>query len=101
MAWELEPVISTTSAGRATLIYSLWPGYLDRPGSDLRSWCASQGVALTLCHTSGHADPPTLMRLARGFDARHVVPIHTVVPQRFRDMFPNAVVLDDGEWFAP
>jgi len=38
-----------------TLIYSLWPGYLDRADSRLRSWCKAHNIKLTMCHTSGHA----------------------------------------------
>lgn len=98
MARELGPLVSTTSA-TPTLLYSLWPGYLDRNGSELRTWCDSRSIPLIICHTSGHADLTTLIRLARGLDARHVIPIHTTAPHRFRDFFQNAMLLNDGEWF--
>ncbi|MEO5322979.1 DNA methyltransferase [Mesorhizobium sp. CC13] len=78
MIEELDPILR--QADRTTLLYSLWPGYLDQPGSRLRAWCADNGIPLSQCHTSGHADPHTLSRLARSLNARHVIPIHAGSP---------------------
>lgn len=58
-------------------IYSLWPGYLDRDSNHLASWCRHPAIALEVAHTSGHADPNSLVRLARALNPRIVVPIHT------------------------
>ncbi|MBN9079823.1 MAG: hypothetical protein BGN87_13275 [Rhizobiales bacterium 65-79] len=96
MAAEFQRLVQ---ASGAELIYSQWPGYLDRPSSKLRAWCAANSVPLAICHTSGHADPKTLIRLARALRPRHLIPIHTVAPERFPGLVPDVVLLGDGEWF--
>jgi ribonuclease J len=80
------------------LIYSLWPGYLDRDSNHLASWCRQQAIALEVSHTSGHADPNSLVRLARALNPRMVVPIHTQAPQIMASLVPNVRVLRDGDW---
>ena len=84
--------------GSAVLIYSLWPGYLDRPGCRLRDWCSERNIELKLCHTSGHADTETLVRFAAALKPQRVVPIHTTVPRIFEKLIPNTLVLPDGSW---
>jgi ribonuclease J len=83
-----------------SLIYSLWSGYLDRPGSRLRSWCMERDIELKLFHTSGHADPQTLARYAAGLQPRVTIPIHTDVPRTFEKLIPNSLVLNDGAWLG-
>jgi ribonuclease J len=78
------------------LIYSQWPGYLDR--GRLVGWCKGRGIELIICHTSGHADPQTLVRLAKALHPCHVVPIHTSAPHMMKALIPNTLVLDDGDW---
>jgi ribonuclease J len=83
-----------------TLIYSLWPGYLDRDSNHLASWCRQQAIALEVAHTSGHADPNSLVRLAQALNPRMVVPIHTQAPQIMDSLVRNVRVLRDGDWLA-
>jgi hypothetical protein len=85
---------------QATFRYSLWPGYLDRPKSTVRDWRSAHKVTLLPCHTSGHADMQTLVRIAEGLKARFVTPIHTDVPHRFHSLLRNVVSLQDGECFC-
>ena len=37
------------------LIYSLWPGYLDRDRTDLREWAKQKDMDFHIVHSSGHA----------------------------------------------
>ena len=83
----------------AKLLYSLWPGYLERGGFDLRVWCASHGVAFEIHHTSGHATVPDLKRLVAALQPERVVPIHTFAPERCPDLFPSVQRVNDGEWW--
>lgn len=82
-----------------TVIYSLWPGYLERPQSLLRDWCQSGGIDFIVAHTSGHADPTTLKRFAEALRPATIIPIHTEVPETYSALFGRAVVLEDGAWF--
>lgn len=80
----------------ATLLYSLWPGYLER--SNLRASCAERQIELQIHHTSGHADRETLLRFSQALEARQVVPIHTEVPHLMEALIPNVRIVQDGEW---
>ena len=62
------------------LIYSQWPGYLDRDRVDIRDWCTQQELNFEILHTSGHADIRTLIELARSVEAKRLIPIHTDSP---------------------
>ncbi len=37
----------------ARVIYSMWPGYLERGKLDLRNWCKEQQMDFDIVHTSG------------------------------------------------
>jgi ribonuclease J len=80
----------------ATLLYSLWPGYLEK--NNLRAWCTERQIDLQVHHTSGHADRETLLRLAQALKPRQVVPIHTDDPHVMKTLIPNTRVVRDGEW---
>lgn len=81
-----------------TVLYSLWPGYLEKPESVLHDWCTERNALLITSHVSGHATPTDLARFVEAVRPRRVVPIHTQVPHRFSQFFSNAHVLADGEW---
>jgi ribonuclease J len=81
-----------------TLIYSLWPGYLDRPRNQLRAWCEDNHIDLEICHTSGHADPKTLVRIAEALKPRIVVPIHTEAADLMSKLIPATRLVPDGMW---
>jgi ribonuclease J len=82
------------------LIYSQWPGYLERDRVNLREWCAQQELSFEIHHTSGHADVKTLGELAGSVAAKRVIPIHTDSPERMRELIPNAAPVHDGEWIV-
>ncbi|MBW1794266.1 MAG: hypothetical protein JRJ38_07525 [Deltaproteobacteria bacterium] len=87
---------------KATLIYSLWSGYLKhdqyRP---LVDWLYRKSIPLVYCHTSGHAPVLDLKRLADALAPKMLVPVHSFEPERFADHFENVVMKEDGQWWEP
>lgn len=84
----------------ATLIYSLWPGYLKR--QELRSfheWLDKLSIPLVHCHTSGHASPQDLQRFAKAIAPKMLVPIHSFATKRFKEYFENVEMKKDGQWW--
>ncbi len=82
----------------ARLIYSLWPGYLERQTPDLREWCDQHDISFEVIHTSGHAHPTDLRRLIDALNPDTVIPIHTIVPERYAPMFNGSMILRNGQW---
>lgn len=82
------------------LIYSQWPGYLDRDRVSIKAWCSSHSLDFEILHTSGHADTQTLKNLAQAVSAKRVIPIHTDAPERLRDLIPNSTPIHDDEWIC-
>jgi ribonuclease J len=79
-------------------LYSYWDGYLRRPEwTSLRSSIAAVGGDLVEAHTSGHIFADDIVEFVRDINPQVVVPIHTFEPDRFREIFPNVVVLSDGQ----
>jgi ribonuclease J len=84
--------------GRGCLIYSLWPGYLDRDRVDLRAWASAAGLDFEVVHSSGHAGWADLQRMTRAVNPRVLVPIHTEHPEAFTQLFPRVCSLPNGAW---
>jgi len=85
----------------ATAVWSMWPGYLKRPGQErLRRFLEAHEVPLVTHHASGHAYVPDLQRFVRAVGARRVVPIHSSAPERFSEFFDRVEVHQDGEWWT-
>ena len=82
----------------ARLVYSMWPGYLERGSLNLRKWCADRGVEFEIIHTSGHANAYDLKRLVESFRPKRLIPIHTLVPDCFRKLRRNTTPVRDGIW---
>jgi ribonuclease J len=82
------------------LIYSLWPGYLDRDRTDLREWAKRKGIDFHIVHSSGHASSADLYRMAQAVAPKRLLPIHTVHPERYASLSPNMVIAANGEWVA-
>jgi ribonuclease J len=82
----------------ASLIYSLWPGYLkDDRYQWFLDWLENHQMPLTHCHTSGHAPPRDLQRLADAISAKRLVPIHSSEPNTYKQLFKNVEIRNDGE----
>jgi len=80
------------------LIYSLWPGYLERDRTDLRAWAVERGLGFYLVHSSGHAHRGDLERMARAVNPKRLVPIHTERPQAYGELFPRVQRAPNGAW---
>lgn len=67
-----EKLFEKFGADNMRLIYSLWTGYLDKPGYwyDLRD-------KLICIHTSGHACVKDLQDFVREVRPKYIIPIHT------------------------
>ena len=84
----------------ASLIWSLWSGYLkDESSRPLLEWLERRGIPLTHCHTSGHAPAADLKRLVDALTPKVVVPIHCNEPARFADLFDHVAMKCDGQWW--
>ena len=86
----------------ASLIYSLWPGYLkDQRYQWFLEWLETRNIPLSHCHTSGHASVKNLKRLAEAISAKRLVPIHSFEPEAYGQLFKNVEVIEDGKvWSA-
>jgi ribonuclease J len=81
-------------------VWSLWPGYLLRPGENrLSEFLTQHNIPMVQHHASGHAYLPDLQRLTRAVAARRVVPIHSFAPHRFKEFFDRVELHQDGEWW--
>lgn len=81
-----------------SLIYSLWPGYLERDRLDLRQWSSERGIAFHLIHSSGHADTHDLRRMVEAVQPKRLMPIHSAVPARYGELYPVIQRAGNGEW---
>lgn len=81
-------------------IHSQWEGYLREPRfQEIEAWRIRHELAFHLVHTSGHAHPDDLRKLARSLSPRKLVPIHTRAPDRFAGLFQPIELHEDGEWW--
>ena len=86
-------------AESAVYIYSQWKGYRDNDSyKPVAQFIGQNSITEYDVHTSGHADMKTLVRFAAALGAKSVSPIHTFEPERFSELFSNAVVINDGEY---
>lgn len=85
----------------ATLVWSLWPGYLDLEpsGPQIRNFCKRHRVPLVVHHASGHAHVEDLQRLVQAVDPARVVPIHSFGSDRYPSLFPRVDIQPDGAWW--
>lgn len=82
----------------ATLIYSLWPGYLQQARLQwFMEWLECNRIPIDHCHTSGHASVKDLQRFAAAMNAKRLVPIHTFEPEAYTELFDNVELRNDGE----
>ena len=85
----------------ATLIYSLWPGYLKEKRLNwFHDWMTKNKIFLYHCHTSGHAPIVDLQRFAKAIKPDKLVPIHTFEPNLYQEYFTNVKIQNAGEWWA-
>jgi ribonuclease J len=82
----------------ASLIYSLWPGYLQRDRLDLRDWARERGVGFHIVHSSGHAHREDLVRMVEAIAPGRLMPIHTEHPDQYAALFDRVQCAANGEW---
>ena len=85
------------------LVYSLWAGY--KENSDTKKFLNSLigcGFSCQDVHFSGHANEATLKKLCDIVDPTTIIPIHTLHPDKYADLFPNRPItrLSDHEEYA-
>ena len=86
--------------GNASLIYSLWSGYLKQERQQSLLECLKKyDIPLVHCHTSGHASPEDLQRYAKAIAPKMLVPIHSFSSNRFKEYFDNVEMKEDGQWW--
>jgi len=98
MVEELTEKLSQ-SAENALFLYSLWRGYWDKENmAVLKNWVTERHMDHVYAHTSGHAYPSTLRRLAEALSPRQIIPIHTACPENYGDYFTQEIrIANDGE----
>ncbi len=83
----------------ATYIYSQWEGYWERGAYDkVKNWLEKHSIPKHSIHTSGHASPTDLKKLVSAINPEKVIPIHSFMPERYPELFPNVEIQNDGEW---
>lgn len=83
----------------ATYIYSQWEGYWERGAYDkVKDWLEQHAIPKQSIHTSGHASPTDLKKIVAAINPQKVIPIHSFMPERYPELFPNVEAQDDGEW---
>ena len=85
--------INEVSPGYA--IYSMWHGYLEK--NKLGTFLESINIPLVEIHSSGHAYVNQLEKLVASLKPSHVIPIHTFYPEKYTEMFPDVVRLEDNQ----
>ena len=84
----------------ATLIYSLWSGYLnDKYTADFIDRMEGQGVTVEHLHTSGHATLKDLKRTVKNLQPKSIIPIHTQAPEVMQQTFANVRMIKDKKPF--
>ena len=65
----------------------------------VKDWLVRHSIPKHSIHTSGHASPAELKNLVAAINPHNVVPIHSFMPERYPELFPNVAVHDDGVWW--
>ncbi len=95
----MEDLVRDKCLKDACCIHSMWEGYLDQPSfQQVNNWRERHSMALHQIHTSGHAGPSDLKRLAHALSPKKLIPIHTTAPDEFSDLYPPVQLCQDGEW---
>ena len=82
----------------ATVIYSMWQGYLNEPSmKPFLDFMQKKNMQLIPVHTSGHAYIKTLQKVVKTLQPKTIVPIHTFSPDLYKTIFPNVIHAVDRE----
>ena len=87
-------------ANDAVYVYSQWEGYWEQDSySFLREWLTKYNIPKVSIHTSGHASIDDLKRYAEALKPSKIVPIHTFMPEKYKELFNNVQLHADGEYW--
>lgn len=87
MAFRSSMIADLESANclnSSSLIYSMWPGYIEQQSPNIRDWCSSHSIDFHIIHTSGHASKTDLQRLIKAINPKTLIPIHTLAHQAYK-----------------
>ena len=98
--WMMRDLDRAKALSGASVFWSQWDGYLGvgGTGAALKTDCEARDIPFESIHTSGHASPADLKRLAAAVAPKHLIPIHTFERAQFPRLFDNVSIHDDGEW---
>jgi ribonuclease J len=82
----------------ASLISSIWSGYVHRSHDELDQMEAL-GIARTHVHTSGHATVDELRQFVNAIPATRIVPIHLEDRDGFAELSDRVETKNDHEWW--
>ena len=82
----------------ATLISSVWSGYVHRSHDELEQM-RQMGIERFHVHTSGHATVDELQKFVDAFPASRIVPIHLEDREGFGRLSSNVELRNDHEWW--
>ena len=95
MLRDLKPVQCLEGA---TLISSLWSGYVHRSHIELREM-EQGGIERFHVHTSGHATVAELQQFVQAIPASRIVPIHLEDRAAFAELSNRVELRNDHEWW--
>lgn len=100
--WMISDLDRANALTGARVFWSQWDGYLAKgyAGAALKADCDRRGIPFETIHTSGHAAPSDLKRLAEAIAPKRLIPIHTFERELFPSLFENVSLVDDGEWIG-
>jgi ribonuclease J len=80
-------------------VWSQWAGYLkdEAQTGDIKKFLAPCGEP-SLIHSSGHAPPELLARLAKAIKPKILLPIHGEAWPRHQADFENIRIVENGQW---
>jgi len=98
----IEGLIKELGCNRASVIYSMWKGYLSEEYNPkgykrLQDLQNNPQIKFTYAHTSGHAIVKDLQGFAEALSPKILVPIHTEHKDQYSELFSNVSVLANGE----
>ena len=100
-SWMLRDLDHLNATKNARVIWSQWEGYLkEGPAAELKEDCKRRNIPFKVIHTSGHASPVDLKRIAAAVAPKRLIPIHTFERTRFPSLFDNVFLADDGKWIV-
>lgn len=82
----------------ASLISSVWSGYLERSQKELDKM-VDMGIQRKHIHTSGHATVDELRRFVEVIPAQRVIPIHLENRNGFSELSDRVEIKNDHEWW--